>query len=267
MSKTMPPDEILEVLEAFERSSGLRVCVKFLQASPPLETRMAGVVRRFGLHRSDFCRGVKETRNEKCRVCDLREVPNRCAREKRIFTHTCHAGAREIIVPVLVGGVLVAVVFAGQFRSGPSGPPVLARLSAERRRHATACARMLGSYLTECLRDSGTTYYSARHDAIYNFLTAGLSRNPGLGDLAEHLGLSETRTAHVVKEQTGRSFVKIRDELRLERAKSLLAGMLFKVSQVAGECGFSSPEYFHRFFRARTGLTPNQFRRRVLSEA
>lgn len=263
----MPPDEILEVLEAFERASGLRVCVKFLQASPPLEARMAGVVRRFGLHRSDFCRQVKKTRNEKCRICDLREVPNHCTQKKRIFTHSCHAEAREIIVPVLVGGILAAVVFVGQFRLGRSGPPVLMRLTAMQHRHAIACARMLGSYLTERLQDTRTTYYSARHDAIYNFLTTKLARNPSLGDLARHLGLSQTRAAHVVKEQTGKSFVKIRDELRLERARSLLAGMLFKVSQVAGECGFSSPEYFHRFFRARTGLTPTQFRHQVLSEA
>jgi AraC-like DNA-binding protein len=34
------------------------------------------------------------------------------------------------------------------------------------------------------------------------------------------------------------------------------------VSQIAAECGFTSSEYFHRFFRQETGLTPAAYRKK-----
>ncbi|MEX1117229.1 MAG: AraC family transcriptional regulator [Terrimicrobiaceae bacterium] len=47
---------------------------------------------------------------------------------------------------------------------------------------------------------------------------------------------------------------------RIQSAKSLLAQSHHNVSEVCWACGFSSPSYFIRVFRARTGSTPGQFR-------
>ncbi len=50
---------------------------------------------------------------------------------------------------------------------------------------------------------------------------------------------------------------------RIQAAKTLLSQSHHNVSEVCWACGFSSPSYFIRVFRARTGSTPGQFRTRA----
>ena len=47
---------------------------------------------------------------------------------------------------------------------------------------------------------------------------------------------------------------------RIQAAKNLLAQSQHNISEVCWACGFSSPSYFIRVFRIRTGSTPKQFR-------
>lgn len=49
-------------------------------------------------------------------------------------------------------------------------------------------------------------------------------------------------------------------ELRLDTAKNLLSVSDMTVSEIAYESGFSSPYYFSRIFRIKTGLTPTEYR-------
>jgi AraC-like DNA-binding protein len=207
--------------------------------------------------------------SERCKDCDLREVPERCGRERNIFVNTCHAGADEIIVPLFTEEGLAGVAFVGQFRSRAGQPAGLPLLRAGARRRALGLARMLGAFLGEHLRRprfSSETSRGFRRGAIQAFLEKNARTNPSLGELAGHLGLSPTRTTHAVREATGMSFVELRDALRLERARGLLQGTYYKVAHIAAECGFGSPQYFHRFFQRKAGMTPLAWRKRHRTE-
>ena len=50
--------------------------------------------------------------------------------------------------------------------------------------------------------------------------------------------------------------------LRMKKARILLAGSTHPIKEVGAMCGFQRLESFYRVFRAETGLTPVQFRRR-----
>jgi len=260
--------EIEQALSAFRTATGMEVCFKLLRSVRP-GTGMEAVSDRRCLHQSAFCMEVKRARNERCKECDLREVPARCARERRIFSHVCHAGAGEVIVPLFVDEALAGVVYVGQFRTGDGQPEELPLLSAGKLAEVEGLSRLLAAYLEERLRTPRFTSESSRGfrgEAIRRFLEKNLRDNPSLSDLAKHLGLSATRTAHAVREATGSSFVALRDELRMERARGLLQGTYHKVAHVAAECGFASPQYFHRFFRGKAGTTPLAFRKRRRTE-
>lgn len=250
-------------IAAFCEATGLQLCVKLLRFRRRHPTVLEDVAARRNIHDSAFCRGVKRTLNERCKDCDLRLVPERCVSEGRQFTHVCHAGANEVIIPLFLDGTMAAVVYAGQFRVSDDQPAELPLVSEAELARIEGLSRLLGAYLGERLREprfiseSSTGY---RAEAVRLFLNGNLRDNPSLTDLARHLGLSTTRTAHVVREATGRSFVELRDELRLERAIALLAGTYHKVGHIAAECGFSSTQYFHRFFRRSQGMTPLAFR-------
>lgn len=262
--------EFDETLEVFRSASGLEVCIKVLSSGQVRDSVLGEGAGAWSLHRSAFCMGVKRTRNEQCKACDLREVPARCERERRMFAHVCHAGAGEVVVPLFFADVLVAVVYAGQFRTTKKQPAGLPLLKAGERKKLLGLCRMLGAYLTECLRmrrQAAPGSDGARAVSIRAFLEQRLRESPTLPDLARHLGLSVTRTTHVVRQATDRSFSELRDELRLRRACDLLQGTYYKVSQVAQECGFSTSQYFHRFFREATGVTPLAFRQRNRPDA
>jgi AraC-like DNA-binding protein len=260
--------EIESVLAAFRAATGLHVCFKLLAYSRA-GTGLEAVSSRYIIHRSAFCMEVKRTRNERCKECDLRAVPARCEREKAIFSHMCHAGAGEVIVPLFVDETLAAVVYAGQFRTGDQQPVELPLFTAAKVAEVEALARMLAAYLGERLRTPRFVSESSRGyraESVRRFLEKNLKSNPSLPELAAHLGLSVTRTAHAVREATGNSFVESRDALRLERAKALLRGTYHKIGYVAAECGFASAQYFHRFFRGKAGMTPLAYRKKYREE-
>ena len=265
-----PADSFLETLGTFRELLGMHLCIKVLRTSKAAGTLLEKADGKFNLHQSDFCMGVKRKWNQRCKECDLRGVPSRCEREKKVFLHTCHAGANEVIVPVFADNTLTAVAYVGQFRRTRSQPDELPKKSAQESRGLLRMGELLRAYLTESLH---TPLYVSpgsrefRREAIGSFLRRNSKNSPDLAALAKHLGLSVGRTGNVVKEVSGHSFAELRASLRREHAKDLLTGTYYKISQIAVECGFSSPEYFHRFFRKATGLTPAAYRKKHRTEA
>lgn len=81
-------------------------------------------------------------------------------------------------------------------------------------------------------------------------------------DIAVRLQISPRYIQDLLQE-TGESFTERVIELRLQKARKLLAsdrGNLLKVTEVAMSCGFNEVSYFHRSFRRRFGATPVQYR-------
>lgn len=79
---------------------------------------------------------------------------------------------------------------------------------------------------------------------------------------ARELGLSESRLNRVCRIVAGKSALEIvQDRLTLE-ARRRLIHVAGSVATLAWELGFEDPAYFWRFFRRRTGMTPNEFRKR-----
>jgi len=260
--------EAMRGIEAFCAATGLEVVIKPFQFSANPFSFLTPERR---LHRSTFCLRIKETATEACRQCDLRDVPARCQRVKKPFIHVCHAGASELILPIFVERKLVGVCYVGQFRPGKQGPAELPQLKPADRRRLMGLGILLLGYLKSQVRAPNPPATqlpeSYRGDLIRSFLQRELRANPGIPEVARHLGVSISRASHLVRETTGQSFTALRDSLRQERARELLVQTYFPIRQVADECGFSDPQYFHRFFRRQTGITPGQFRQAQRAEA
>ncbi len=85
--------------------------------------------------------------------------------------------------------------------------------------------------------------------------------------LAGKLGVTPRYIQHLLQE-TGLSFTERVLELRLQRAREMLADPRYdrlKASEIAAACGFNEIPYFNRCFRRRFGGTPTQFRGRSTS--
>lgn len=81
----------------------------------------------------------------------------------------------------------------------------------------------------------------------------------GVWELAAKAGYQPDYLNRKFKESTGLTLRQYRDSLRLERAKKLL-GRGLAVGDAAFQSGFDDANYFTRWFRRQTGVTPGRFR-------
>lgn len=82
-----------------------------------------------------------------------------------------------------------------------------------------------------------------------------------LQDVATQVHLNATYFSHLFKKETGCSFVNFLIELRMEKAKQLLANTDMNVTEVSGLVGYDLPNYFAKLFKQSTGLTPKEYRK------
>ena len=62
------------------------------------------------------------------------------------------------------------------------------------------------------------------------------------------------------KKKEGITILQYINDLKLDRARQLLSETDMPVKAIAEELGFTSVGYFGRFFRGKTGLSPNAYR-------
>jgi AraC family transcriptional regulator len=81
-----------------------------------------------------------------------------------------------------------------------------------------------------------------------------------LKDLAGAVFLSEHYFAHLFRQITGLTPHAYLANLRIERARALLAHTETSVTEIASQVGYRSPSHFAHAFRAVTGASPRGFR-------
>jgi AraC family transcriptional regulator len=97
------------------------------------------------------------------------------------------------------------------------------------------------------------------------FLHERMNRNPGIAELSAAVGMSVDHFSRMFKRSTGLAPHQYLSDIRLERAKRLLAEGRTPIIEIAYEIGYANPSQFSAFFRKRTGLSPSAFRRSTLS--
>jgi AraC-like DNA-binding protein len=80
-------------------------------------------------------------------------------------------------------------------------------------------------------------------------------------DVAREMYFSRAQFSRRVRQETGKTFVEILTECRLEEAKVLLCKSEWTINAIAATVGFKAPAYFRRIFRQHTGMTPGEFRK------
>jgi YesN/AraC family two-component response regulator len=81
-----------------------------------------------------------------------------------------------------------------------------------------------------------------------------------LQDAADHVGVSKNYFSELFKKVTGQNFIDYLIEIRLNRAKELLATTSLKVYEVAEHSGFNDVKHFSKLFKKQTRMSPAEFR-------
>lgn len=88
----------------------------------------------------------------------------------------------------------------------------------------------------------------------------GLEDALTIQDIARDMGVSYSNFRKLFKEFAGVSPALYQQELRIQRAKELLATTDMSVKQIAYRLRFDSPDYFSSKFKMKTGMKPSDFR-------
>lgn len=91
-------------------------------------------------------------------------------------------------------------------------------------------------------------------------LTADLS----LKRLSDMNKVSESYFSTLFKKETGKTLTDYVTEKRMEKAKALLRTTNLQVQTVAQHCGIFDVHYFSKMFKAKTGLSPKEYRQKAI---
>lgn len=80
---------------------------------------------------------------------------------------------------------------------------------------------------------------------------------------AEH-GVSKYYISHMIKQAFGASFQEMMGKIRAERAELFLLGTDLPAGQVSDQVGFSSYQYFNKYFKTCFQMAPMEYRKRYL---
>lgn len=107
---------------------------------------------------------------------------------------------------------------------------------------------------------------SAARDRIENFVRQHLEREISVRELADMTGYSMDHFARLFKATFGSPPHRYLLECRVSAAREFLASDALSLAEVAMRCGFATQAHFTGIFKLRTGVTPGEFRRRLVQD-
>lgn len=99
-------------------------------------------------------------------------------------------------------------------------------------------------------------------DSLETWVRAGLAENPGIAELAEYSGFSQSRFRTLFKAEQGRSAGEFLRKIREVEARRLLTETNQPLKAIAAALGHADAVVFHRSFVSRVGETPARYRKR-----
>lgn len=190
------------------------------------------------------------------------------------FVHTCWKGVSEVAVPLRWRGAFIGNLYAGSWRSAVPPRSLPAACASAWRglgQLDPAYARRLGALLAAFAHGWMARLDEAlplgapvggRESEVRQVLREHLAGPLSLSLLARRLGLSPSRTRHLVRELFARSFRSLLADERLAQAADLLRRSDLAIGEVAARVGMPDPRNFTRAFTRRFGLPPGRWRAR-----
>ena len=102
--------------------------------------------------------------------------------------------------------------------------------------------------------------YSEKIDAICHSFEQRPEQHFDMRELAQHLGLTPDHFIRVFAREKSLTPYAYLSRIRLESAKGLLQNSSLSIGDIASATGFSDLYAFSRFFKAKTGMSPQMYR-------
>jgi len=88
---------------------------------------------------------------------------------------------------------------------------------------------------------------------------------PTVKMMADELHVSPRYLSDLLKQETGKTALELIHIFLIGEAKNLLKGADNTIGEVAYSLGFENLPYFSRLFKREVGVSPNQFKKKLLN--
>ncbi len=99
---------------------------------------------------------------------------------------------------------------------------------------------------------------------ITEYLNKNYDRKISLNDIARQVNLNESYLCRMFKKETGQSLMNFLNNIRMERAGEFLKKPDASIKDVAAAVGVIDPFYFSKIFNKYHGISPTDYKKRML---
>jgi two-component system response regulator YesN len=96
------------------------------------------------------------------------------------------------------------------------------------------------------------------------YIAENYHKDISLEDVSRTVDISSYYFSKLFKEETGENFIEYLTNIRIEQAKKLLQNRDLSIKTICVETGYSDPNYFSRIFKKQVGVTPTEYRERLV---
>lgn len=107
--------------------------------------------------------------------------------------------------------------------------------------------------------------YNVYIKEILNYIEKNINKNITLEDAAAFVNLSPHYLSKIFKKETKVNFITYLTNRRIDIAKEMLEDESIPISNIAIDLSYSKSNYFSKVFKKKVGLTPSEYREKILS--
>ena len=101
-------------------------------------------------------------------------------------------------------------------------------------------------------------------EVIDRYIVSNIYNKISLEEIARYVGMNRTYFCMFFKRHYGKGFADYLNDMRIDKAVTLLSVHGKPIADIAKECGFKTAPYFTRAFRKSKGMTPQEFRKKII---
>ncbi|MBT2723920.1 MULTISPECIES: helix-turn-helix domain-containing protein [unclassified Bacillus (in: firmicutes)] len=118
---------------------------------------------------------------------------------------------------------------------------------------------------TERVQKGKKHKYSKPINICQNYIYTHLYQDICLSDLADLVQMNPQYLSHLFKKEVGISIIEFIQQVKVDEAKTLLTYTQHSLTEISSLLNFHDQSYFIKVFKKFAGVTPNQFKKGIIS--
>jgi AraC-like DNA-binding protein/ligand-binding sensor protein len=216
----------------------------------------------------------------------------KCVNNNQPYVYKCPFGLTEIITPIVVNKKVIGVILAGQIRSSQKDSFILPKdvnitsdkffklrelykeipvVNYEKIIALKDFMLYILNYIIETnfeiiMKSKMSKDILHIVEEVKKFIDKNFCKKIDIQQLAQKFDIPMYYLTHMFHEVVGRSISNYINNKRLNYSIQLLKDPSYTIKQIVSICGFNDQHYFNKMFKKEFGITPGQFRKKLVSK-